>query len=267
MSTKIRLLSNLREAITSAPMYQQLEKALPVHILGHVLAILITLPIIGVTYLFFPSAMPIGFWDLWSSSGSLWDWLWSAKWVFLWAVGVNAFLLARTFIDPNGIRHAERVFKAGFWVSLSAGFFEEVTFRWLRFLAAFPAVIVVNWILGGFLTHVGLPGWGLVELLTYPLSHVANFFTLGYLADHLVNAASWTVPAALIAANNEFRDGHKYQGPFGWTNSWFMGMVFFYFTFTYGLLAAIVVHFLYDLFVFATVYADMKIEDKWHGRR
>lgn len=244
------------------PMYRQLERALPGHVFSHLTLILSLLPVLLFTYMFWPSAIPHRFFEFWNSKGSLGDWLWSAKWIFLWAVGINAVFLARTFNDPNDNRHAERVFKAGFWVSLSAGVLEEITFRWIIYLAAFPLAIVSNFILFGFLGS----GWGLVELITGLYAIVANFFTLGYLQDQLMNVSNWTIPAALLMANNAFRDGHRYQGFFGLVNSWFMGMVFFYFTFTYGLVAAIVVHFLYDVLVFATVYVDMKFEDWYHGR-
>ncbi|HMO22056.1 MAG TPA: hypothetical protein PKC98_13950, partial [Candidatus Melainabacteria bacterium] len=70
----------------------------------------------------------------------------------------------------------------------------------------------------------------------------------------------------LISANSRFRDGHKYQGFLGWVNSWFLGMVFFYMTLTYGLVAAIAVHFLYDMIIFLVIYIDMVIE-RARGRR
>jgi len=259
-------LSHLKDNVIRSPMYQQLERALPGHVLSHLILILAVSPVLLLTYLLWPQAVPHSLFEFWTTKGSLADWLSSAKWLLVWAFGINAFFLAQTFNDPNDNRHAERVFKAGFWVSLSAGVMEEIAFRWILYLAAFPLLIMTNFVMFGFLGVLGLPGWGLVELFTGILAHVANFFTLGYLHEQLINASSWTIPAALLAANNAFREGHRYQGFFGYVNSWFMGMVFFYFTFTYGLVAAIVVHFLYDLVVFATVYADMKFEAWYHGR-
>jgi len=86
---------------------------------------------------------------------------------------------------------------------------------------------------------------------------IADWTTFGALHDQLYHPAGWLAGAAVLSANAGFRDGHKYQGILGYVNSWFLGMVFFWLMFTYGLLAAILVHFLYDLIIFA-VTAGMK---------
>ena len=63
----------------------------------------------------------------------------------------------------------------------------------------------------------------------------------------------WAVGAAVVSANIFFRDGHKYQGPFGVLNAWFIGLVMFWVMFTYGVWPAIICHFLYDFLIYATV--------------
>lgn len=57
---------------------------------------------------------------------------------------------------------------------------------------------------------------------------------------------------AVIWSNVKFREGHKYQGPAGVLNSYMFGFYMFYIAFTYGLLYAIIVHFLFDLFLFSS---------------
>jgi hypothetical protein len=63
----------------------------------------------------------------------------------------------------------------------------------------------------------------------------------------------------MISANFWFRDGHKYQGLLGWTNSWWLGCVFIFATLTYGLPAAIAVHVILDITVDFTVYGCRKV--------
>ena len=82
---------------------------------------------------------------------------------------------------------------------------------------------------------------------------LADFTSLGKMHTILYQPHSWAAGAAVVSVNALFRDGHKYQGWFGWVNSWFLGLVFFWVMFTYGLVAAMVVHFLYDFLIFATV--------------
>ena len=55
----------------------------------------------------------------------------------------------------------------------------------------------------------------------------------------------------MLYTNAFFRDGHRYQGPIGVLNSWFAGMFLFWIMFTYGLPAAILVHFMYDFLIFS----------------
>lgn len=56
-----------------------------------------------------------------------------------------------------------------------------------------------------------------------------------------------------MSASVSFRDQHEYLGWFGWINSWFMGMVFFWLLFNYGLFTAIAAHALYDMIILVMV--------------
>jgi hypothetical protein len=60
---------------------------------------------------------------------------------------------------------------------------------------------------------------------------------------------------ALFYINLKFREGHKYQGPFGMANSYFFGLFMCHLCFTYGLLYAIIAHFLYDAIIFSVEHA------------
>ena len=84
----------------------------------------------------------------------------------------------------------------------------------------------------------------------------SSFLTLGTIDNILYHPFGWFVGAGIILANAKFRDGHKYQGKFGFINSWFIGMYLFWLMFEYGLVACIVIHFLYDMLIFFIHYLD-----------
>ena len=172
--------------------------------------------------------------------------------IFAWGVGVNVLF---HFIRPGYARSdryarrlsAGQIFSVGTLISAWAGITEEIAFRWLIFFGAFLGIFVGNWLFFDCL------GFGIAEwFYTVIWGPLANWATLGYLEPYLFHESGWLFGAAIVSANQFFRDGHKYQGFFGWVNSWFLGMFFFYVMFTYGLVAAIVIHFVYDWAIFTT---------------
>jgi hypothetical protein len=210
---------------------------------------------VAVVLAIWPDTLPFSFFQLWKTSGSVGDWLRAAIPIFIWGAGFTAVVSILTRNKPEENRNAEFNFGKGFLLSLWAGVMEEICFRWLIFMSSIIGVKIVNFLIFGFL------GLGIPELLqVYILGPIANFFTLGLLADVLVRPEAWAVGAGLLSANGFFRDGHKYLGIIGYVNSWFIGMFMFYLLFTYGLLACIVVHFLYDLAIFAVRFIDQVIE-------
>lgn len=212
----------------------------------------------------FSSVIPYDLFEHWQvKQGGPIDWLVAGKWAFAWGAGLTAIvsLLTRNSRYENSM--AERLMSLNAKVSMRAGFFEEVIFRWLLLLIGFPTLILVNFFLGGFIglfAEGSIVDWGLVKLLyVYILSPLANWTSFGLLEPYLLNE-NWLVGAAIIFANAKFRDGHKYLGIVGLVNSWFIGLFFFYLMFTYGLMAAILVHFVYDLLIFIVRYIDQVIE-------
>lgn len=199
-----------------------------------------------------PDLLPFGLTRVWQMHGTLTEWLWTGKWVLLWGVGVTALMSVLTRNKPEENRQAEQLFVYGLFVSVRAGLLEELCFRWAHFM--FYAILAqgVDIVLGGFFYGHGLV-WFVQE---YFMAPVANFATLHYLSDWLMNPAIWYVGAGLIWANSHFRDGHKYLGLLGYVNSWFIGMFFFYMTLNYGIVSAMVVHGLYDALIHLVRYID-----------
>lgn len=207
---------------------------------------------------FWPEVIPFGTFEFWKiKQGNVLDWLLMAWPLFAWGAGLT--VLVRIF-SRNSMREnskAEELFGLGFLSSLRAGVLEEVSFRWLIFMNAITGIKLTNWLFFGWL-GLGLPEWFQLHL-TGP---IVNWTTFGYLHEYLTNPVAWAIGAAIISANAFFRDGHRYLGFVGWTNAWFVGLFFFWVTFHYGLIAAIVIHFTYDFLLDIVCYMDRVIERK-----
>ena len=194
-----------------------------------------------------PDMIPMDMADIWNNHGTtIADWLLLGLPIFVWGVTVT-FLLK---VFSSGLlrrKDAAGIFIGGTLISIFAGVTEEIAFRWLLFFGSFLTIGATNWAFFGFLGF-GLPEW----FFTVIWGPLASFTTFGHLEPWLSHPSGWLFGAALLSSNAFFRNGHKYLGPLGYVNSWFLGMFFFYVMFTHGLLAAIFIHFLYDFLIFST---------------
>ncbi|MBK7747451.1 MAG: hypothetical protein IPI39_09410 [Candidatus Obscuribacter sp.] len=216
--------------------------------------------LVGLVNWLFPTAIPYSFFQLWHTTGTPVEWLWASWPILVWAIGWTALISALTLNSRRENYNAEAFYARGLWLSLRAGVMEEVVFRWLLFMWSIAMAKAVDYILGGFIFEHGFVWWFQTTLIL----PVANFFTMGLLKSVLTDASTWYIAAGLIIANSRFRDGHKYQGLFGLINSWFIGMYFFYLMFTFGLVAAIVVHLVYDVLIFTIRYLD-QLQERARG--
>jgi hypothetical protein len=218
-------------------------------------AIFLSLAFLGLVQWIWPSVLPFGLFDVWKSKGTFWEWMLASWPILLWATGLQALLSFTSLNFRNENKQAEGILGLHTVMSMRAGFFEEITFRWLYMLTGIISAKVLNFCFFGFL------GFGILQWFqTSIMGPVANFVTLGALGVAFANPANWAIGAGVLSANASFRDGHKYQGIMGLANSWFCGMFFFVLLFKYGLLACILVHFLYDFFVGLVCYIDMVVE-------
>lgn len=166
---------------------------------------------------------------------------------------VNGWYLFRQ--RDNHKEEPSEILWIGLGISVWAGVVEEICFRWLLFFGAIILIPFLDWVVW-LATGLHLVKWFYAEIVC----PIANFFTLGYLQPILLDGYGWAVGAAVITANGQFRNGHAYQGFIGFTMSWFFGMYMFWNMFEYGLIACILIHFVADLCVFATVALDAKLE-------
>lgn len=185
---------------------------------------------------------PIEFMELWSSKRSLWDGLAKVWFIFAWCISL-AFLLNIVPVLRKTPRRSEPgyIFTKGTWLSVNAGFFEEIFYRWVMLFGAMIALKVFNVITFGFVQ------W-LYETLLTPF---ANWTSLGLLNEQLSGQHGWLFAAAIVVANMHFAGMHgkgrgRLDGTIAVVNSWYMGLILFYLAFNYGLWVAIVAHILYD---------------------
>lgn len=174
------------------------------------------------------------------------------------------------------------------------GLWEELMFRWVLIPYSMLGIIAMNWFFGiglgyvlgaimllaafglivgkrewfaGFsaLVAAGLCFWygTLVDPMFFffgkVLIPIANWTTFGMMESILTDRSTPLFLFGIFAANTAFRNGHKYLGPIGFVNSWYVGMVMVYATLTYGILTAIVLHAIYDIIIAVLKYVMRKL--------
>ncbi len=198
---------------------------------------------------FAPGLIPYGAFEFWTTHGTVTEWLIAGLPIFAWGAAVTTVFAIVRQNTPEQNRYAEGLLLMSGLGNVRAGVVEELCYRWLIFLSSMFWVRVSNFILLGFI------GWGIPEhLFIWIFRPLADFVTLHGLHDQLYHPSGWAIGAAMLATNAFFRNGHKYQGWFGWINSWFLGMFFFWIMFRFGLPAAMLVHFSYNMVISLIVY-------------
>ena len=208
-----------------------------------------------------PEVIPFDVFEFWKIKGAPGDWLKSVWPLLAWGLGLNvaiSLLWPRYAFYKYRNMDAGRFFLIGTITDIWAGVVEETCFRWILVLGAMATLTFTNFLFFGWLGF-GLPKW--FHLAAW--GPLANWTTFGYLEPYIFHETGWAVGAAVLWANAFFREGHRYQGLIGVINSWFMGMFFFWIMFTYGLLAAILVHFTHNFLItiYVTIWKAFKKED------
>lgn len=207
---------------------------------------------------FLPQVIPFTLFEFWNLKGSVVEVLKTSWLLFVWAILINLVQLTRVRNRPGLIKNAKQALSIGIQACLWAGIVEEVVFRWIVFYFQIIAYQLVNFFLLGF------TGTGILEWIQLHISGpIVNFLTLGFLQQQLLGKLGWSVGAAMISSNRQFGNVHLYQGPLGWLNSWVIGMFLFFLMFEYGLFAAMLVHFLYDLFFVMILCLNIIVMNKF----
>ena len=213
-------------------------------------------------------------WSGWEAVLKFWP-------LFAWGAGLTLLLrLQNNSKIPTRLNRA--LLRWEIVTSTLAGIWEELGYRWAFICYAMIGIEMVKWIFGAGIgwvvavvccictivlwlkkeRHAALwtlggtilavlfalyadPVYWFYELVVW----VVHFTTLTMMDPVLYGEHQSLFIFGAILANSWFRDGHKYQGPFGLVNSWYAGMVLLYATVTYGLWTAIVIHALYDILI------------------
>lgn len=203
-------------------------------------------PIICLIKWIWPTSIPLNIFQFWTFD----KFTILAGWpIFVWGIFAQSLSCSFRSYKHHEIINAEEDWAKNMVASLMAGVFEELTFRWVLFYSAFIGVLVSNFLFLGFISsELEFPRI-LAEYIFNPLANLATFESYDFLVYK-----GWWFGASVLAANAKFRNGHKYQGLLGLINSWYIGLFLFDIMFKYGIVSAIVIHFLYDVIVFTIVY-------------
>jgi len=238
----------LYEILSKKPGWSRNKKLFAIILVGVVSGTGAVFGLLAGLFSFWPEwFQPFTLWSFWETKGNPAIWM-AASWpFFLWAF---IFALVRKGIGVSTIdvRQMSQKGRTTFLtvtssISLFASPLEEIVHRWVLFLLLMPLLLLLNFLSGGALEWFHLNGLG-------PFSDGSS---LGYLKTWIFHPV-WVVGAALVVSNILFAAQHLYQGRFGVANSWFLGLWFFWLLFEYGLVACILLHVTYNLFLFGITY-------------
>ena len=127
-------------------------------LLGYVLVLMIWLVAFGLLNLFWGNRALISFGEIWHPNPDVLGGLMSVWFIFLWGGGMTLIMGLILINAPRNYFPGE-VVAHGMWISLNAGIFEEIIFRWLRFAIAMIMLPFLNFITFGFSSGCTDPYW------------------------------------------------------------------------------------------------------------
>lgn len=193
--------------------------------------------------------------------------------------------------------HDEELLVTGLITGNLAGVWEELGYRFIFICFSMMMLVAYNWLFGTVLVWIMIAlfgiialasavddkhGWGhtiffgvltvisvrilghadpIFWLYTSVLLPAINWLALGAFTEIFTNQTTHQplMVMGAVLANAWFRDGHKYQGLVGFIDSWVVGFVFMYATFTYGLMTAVILHCLWNTSVYVSIYGKRKL--------
>lgn len=248
--------------------------------------------VVFLTELWFPGFFPYHYFTSWDPRPDDVQKFWP-----LFAYG-GILALIVSVLTARSTRLDQEIFGWDMLTSVLAGIWEELGYRWLFICTAMIGLIFSNWIfstvlgivIGGALALFGLKLLAGSKLITVVIGVFFIVFGVGiiwlcwqtdpifWLYDHviipIVNFVTFgqfqeifygskypkLFVFGMIAANANFRDGHKYQGLYGMLNSWIIGFVMMWAMLNYGLMCAVWLHVLYDIEIGVVRFAVRKVK-------
>jgi hypothetical protein len=218
--------------------------------------------------IFWPEVIPFTFTQFLFFEGTIAGLIQYAMPIFIFGIVFTLVtqLLTRNRREMNQV--AEYIAPLGCLVSTAAGFFEEIAFRWLIFYGQIVSYFLLNQLFFAVFGGIGIFEWWQLNVMAPVVNFVLGlplFDSLNYAVIAPIISGEqygWVVGAALVTSVGQFRDAHTTHNLFGKIVVWFIGMYMFVLMFQYGLFAAMLVHFLYDLFIFLVIALDAMVEKK-----
>ena len=238
----------------------------------------------GVLYFFLGELLPdFNLSELWVRTDNIWQSVSQYWYLPLWGI-----VLSSLVGEGSRYRSVEKV-----RITIIAGIWEEIGYRGLFIATAIVGIMLSNFLFEWFLVigltifilwmlaSIGPEGrWLKIILLlglTLPLGYLVitsefganpvywiyeniwfklwSFISFGMLDSILYNPEfSPLFIMGATSANAAFRDGHKYQGPIGFLNSWVAGFIFLHAMMFHGIVVAIILHISYNLMVQLVTY-------------
>lgn len=181
--------------------------------------------------------------SLLATPGQIWRGLTQVWVLFAWGFGLQLIVqliwIMRRHPADGGLSF---LVKRGAWLSLHAGVFEELVFRYYAFMAIVLGIVWAGHVTGG--------GFG--QLLGHWFNPILNVITFGYFAP-VLTTSNWPIGLATVLGALFFRSAHMHYGKFAKANVWVVGIAMFWLMFNYGLVTAMAAHVIYDACVFLAV--------------
>ena len=190
--------------------------------------------------------------SLWSTKASPVQGLSTVWFIFAWGFGIQTLIqIMRVIRRKPRDANLLQLLQHGAWLSAHAGLFEELVFRLYAFLAFIISLLWLN----DHSSHI------IQTVATSTILPAANLLTFGVFHDQFTGR-DWALGLAIILGSLFFRSAHVHYGRLSKLNVWLIGLVMFWLTFHYGLITAILAHFLYDFCVFAAIALTAPLQPK-----
>lgn len=248
---------------------------------------IIGLLFILVVYFIFGSYFSdFNFSSLWIRTDDIFGSVLKYWYVFAWGFGIS--LLTLSSVSVGSFVKAKTIFNLDIITSVLAGLWEEIGYRGLFIFMSMITLMFANFafkwiviivffafflwaiyklltnklwlfaIIVGVIAYLLMHWWSSISISEDPLYWIYRNIILPFMSfisfrllDPIIynKNFSFLFIIAAMSANLKFRDGHKYQGTFGYFNSWIVGYILLHAMMYYGLLVAIIIHAVYDIII------------------
>jgi len=232
---------------------------------------------------------------LWNRTDDIWGSVLKYWYVFAWGVGLSILIPLST----GSLAKTTKIFALNTLTSTLAGIWEEIGYRGLFIFTSIISIMIFNFLfkyiiiiivaiiviyiiikmteanilraillIGGVALCIWIakaniidnPLYWFYENIMIPIWSFVSFGLLDPIIYHKDFSFLFIIGA--MSANLKFRDGHKYQGLFGYINAWIIGYILLHAMMYYGLWVAIIIHAIYDILIGLTRFIKRLIIGK-----